>query len=345
VSGIRIRPIDPTDPAAFDAWHAVYLAAETCGRETWANPWALEEFRADRARPVPYRSAEMFAGVVDGEVVVVGDLELSLIDKPEHASVQVFTRPSHRRRGHGSRMLDTLEAAARAQGRRVFDAEAAYPYDGPADGAGSAGVEFARRHGYAFGLGDVMRVLDLPVSTALLESLLAEAAPHHTSYTLRSWVGHVPDDLVLDWATLDASLDTQAPTGDLVKEPNAVDVPALRAREEVLDRQQRTAYHCVAVAPGGRLAAYNLLVLPALDPGRVYQWGTLVAPEHRGHRLGLAIKAANLLQLQASHPEPLLLGTYNAEVNTHIIGINERLGFRPVERLGEFQKTLPRVPQ
>ena len=339
MNGIQIQPIDPTDATAFDAWHAVYLAAETFGRGKWANPWALEEFRAERDRPLPYRSADMFAGVVDGEVVVVGGLELSLIDRPEHASVQVFTHPSHRQRGYGSRMLDTLEAAARAQGRRVFDAEAAYPYDGPADGAGSAGAEFARRHGYAFGIGDVMRVLDLPVSTALLESLLAEAAPHHTSYTLRRWVGHVPADLALDWVTLDASLETQAPTGDLVREPMAIDVSALRAREEVLDRQQRTAYHCVAVAPDGRLAAYNLLMLPALDPGRVFQWGTLVAPEHRGHRLGLAIKAANLLHLQAAHPEPLLLGTYNAEVNSHMIGINERLGFRPVERLGEFQKT------
>lgn len=342
MSEIQIRPSDPADPAAFDAWHAVYLAAETFGREKWANPWSLEEYRADRARPVSYREAVMCAGVVDGEVVVVGDLEMSLIDRPEHASLQVFTHPSHRRRGYGSRMLVTLEVAARAKGRRIFGTEAAYPYDGPADGAGTAGVEFARRHEYAFGLGDVMRVLDLPVATSLLESLLAEAAPHHPAYTLRTWVGHVPDDLALDWLTLDASLETQAPTGDLVKEPMVVDVSALRAREEILDRQQRTPYHCVAVAPDGHLAAYNELVLPALDPGRVYQWGTLVAPEHRGHRLGLAVKALNLAQLQAAHPEPLLLTTYNAEVNSHMIGINERLGFRPVERLGEFQKTMLR---
>jgi len=91
---------------------------------------------------------------------------------------------------------------------------------------------------------------------------------------------------------------------------------------------------------GSRLT--TRLVLPALDPGRVYQWGTLVTPEHRGHRLGLALKAANLAQLQAAHPEPLLLTTYNAEVNSHMIGINERLGFRPVERLGEFQKKMLR---
>lgn len=34
------------------------------------------------------------------------------------------------------------------------------------------------------------------------------------------------------------------------------------------------------------------------------------------------------------------LTTYNAEVNAHMIGVNEALGFRPVARLGDFQKKL-----
>ena len=337
---LDIQRIDPRDVAALDAWHEVYAAADRFGREEWANPWHLEEYREDRVQPVSHRDVAMYVGIVDGETVVVGDLEFSLIDRPDHALVQVFTHPAHRRRGFGSLMLATLEEAARAQGRRIIDAETAYPYDGPAEGAGSPGVEFARRHGYGFGLGDVMRVLELPVATDLLEGLLAEAAPHFTSYRLEAWVGPVPDELVEDWLALDASLDLQAPTGDLVKAPQVVDVAALRSREEVMVRQRRLAHHCVAVGPDGHLAAYNQLVLPAHDPGRVYQWGTLVAPEHRGHRLGLAIKARNLLDFQAAHPEPLLLATYNAEVNAHMIGINERLGFRPVERLGEFQKVL-----
>ena len=339
---IQIRPIDPHDRAAFDAWHAIYLAADTFGREQWASPWQLEEYRADRTTPAPHREFAMYSGVVDGEVVVVGELELSTIDRPDHALLQVFTHPSRRRQGFGSRMLVTLEVAARKQGRKLFDAEAAYPYDGPAGGTGSAGVEFARRHQYAFGLGDVMRVLDLPVPGSLLDELLAEAAPHHAAYTLRSWVGHVPDDIVDQWVGLNAALDTQAPTGELEKQEMAADVSALRAREATMDVQQRTSFHTVAVAADGTLVAYNELVVPVLDPGRVYQWGTLVLPEHRGHRLGLAVKAANLAQLQSVHPEPLLLTTYNAEVNSHMIAINERLGFRPVERLGELQKKMLR---
>jgi hypothetical protein len=36
---------------------------------------------------------------------------------------------------------------------------------------------------------------------------------------------------------------------------------------------------------------------------RAYQWGTSVRPDHRGHRLGLAVKAANLRLLQETHPQ------------------------------------------
>jgi hypothetical protein len=34
------------------------------------------------------------------------------------------------------------------------------------------------------------------------------------------------------------------------------------------------------------------------------------------------------------------LTTYNAEVNSHMVGVNEAMGFRPVARLGDFQKKL-----
>jgi RimJ/RimL family protein N-acetyltransferase len=342
VSEIQIRPIDPRDTAAFDAWHAVYLAAESFGREGLASPWQLEEYRVDRTTDDPHRECLMYSGVVDGEVVVVGDVEMRLDSRPDQALLQVFTHPDHRRRGYGSRMLVTLEVAAHGKGRRLFDAEAAYPYDGPADGSGSAGVEFARRHEYAFGLGDVMRVLDLPVTDELIDRLLAEAAPHHASYSLRSWVGPLPDELVEDWTALNASLDTEAPVGDLEKTPEPPSVEFTRSREALIAAQGRTMFNTVAIAADGTLAGYTDIVTTVHEPGRAYQWGTLVAREHRGHKLGLAMKAANLRLLQTEGPPLESLTTYNAEVNSHMIAVNEALGFRPVERLGEFQKKMLR---
>ncbi|HET7531519.1 MAG TPA: GNAT family N-acetyltransferase [Nocardioidaceae bacterium] len=59
----------------------------------------------------------------------------------------------------------------------------------------------------------------------------------------------------------------------------------------------------------------------------------------RGHRLGLATKARNLLWAQRELGEATLV-TFNAESNRHMVAVNEIPGFRPVERVGEFQKRL-----
>jgi hypothetical protein len=54
----------------------------------------------------------------------------------------------------------------------------------------------------------------------------------------------------------------------------------------------------------------------------------------------MATKAANLLWLQGEQPGRTALVTVNAEVNAQMIGVNEALGFVPVERLVELHKRL-----
>ncbi len=115
---------------------------------------------------------------------------------------------------------------------------------------------------------------------------------------------------------------------------------AHRAAEAQQRRQGRTAFHAVALAEDGTLVAYSHLVTTVHEPGRAYQWGTLVRRDHRGHRLGLAVKVANHHLLQAAAPEVVRVTTWNAEENEHMIAVNEALGFQPVARLAEMQKHL-----
>jgi hypothetical protein len=94
-----------------------------------------------------------------------------------------------------------------------------------------------------------------------------------------------------------------------------------------------------AVAPDGTLAGYTELVLGATMVRRgAMQSGTLVLPAHRGHRLGLAAKVANLRQLLAFDSSPRLLHTYNAGVNAPMLAVNAQLGFRAVEVEEEWQR-------
>lgn len=344
-SGLRIVPLDPYDDAATAAWHASYVAADTYQREH-ATPWQLEEMRAGLRADSPGEEHHAWSGVLGGEVVVTATVELPLMDNRDQVWLELHTRPDQRNRGYGSAMLEHVLAWSRDRGRTVVGIEVAYPYDSPTDGAGHPGVEFLRRRGFTFGIGDVQRVLDLPVADVLLDRLVAEAAPHHPDYTLRQFAGPVPDDIVESYGRLVGTLNTEAPMGDLVLEAEVFDVDRIRADERRLAEQGRTKYTTVALAPDRGVAAYTEILVPAHDPGRAYQWGTLVDPAHRGHRLGLAVKALNQRFLQRDRPDLRSVHTYNAEVNRHMIAVNERLGFRPVERLGEFQRRLgPGTPE
>ena len=86
--------------------------------------------------------------------------------------------------------------------------------------------------------------------------------------------------------------------------------------EALLARQGRRKYNTVALDEHGDVVAYTDIATTVHEPGRAYQWGTLVRPDARGHRLGLAVKVANLRLLAAQRPDLTELTTYNAEVNT-----------------------------
>ncbi|WP_435749351.1 hypothetical protein [Microbacterium sp. PMB16] len=181
--------------------------------------------------------------------------------------------------------------------------------------------------------------LGLPLDTALLDRLEADVAAAIAGYEIRSWVGPVPDEFVEGWAALDASVDTEAPSGELDIEPVKPDVASIRENEELIARQNRVSFGTVALTADGEAAAYTQLVVSG-DDGNAYQWGTLVRRADRGHRLGTAVKLANLRMLQREAPQTPAVYTYNAESNTQMLAVNTLLGFRPSERMGELQKRL-----
>jgi RimJ/RimL family protein N-acetyltransferase len=237
-------------------------------------------------------------------------------------------------------MVRHLEDVARARGRSVVVGESTWSHASGAEGAGEPGPEFARSVGFHLALGDIKRELRLPVAEERLAELEAEAAPHHSAYTLRSFVGPVPDDLLDGWATLTSTLMTEAPTGDLELEAETADPAVVREAEAMIAKQGRTKYNTVALDSGGDVVAFTDIAVTIHEPEGAYQWGTLVRHDARGHRLGMAVKIANLCLVQREQPGLERLITYNAEVNAHMVGVNDRLGFVPVARLGEFQKRL-----
>jgi RimJ/RimL family protein N-acetyltransferase len=343
---LRIVDVDPADPAGFEPFYDVYATASRHGPQgEYATVWQRDEVRVAMGDPDDRMLRIGWAGWVEDRVVATGWMQASTVDNTDLANVLVCCAPSDRGHGYAAAMLAHVEDQARARGRERLVAEVTWPYEAGAAGPGSEELAWAGRQGFELGLVDVQRRLPLPVPTELLDALAAEAAIHHEGYELRSFNGPVPDELAEGWVALDATLMTEAPMGDIEREAETADVARLRAEEAMIAKQGRVKVNTVAMAPPGHsgereLVAYTDIAVTVHESERAYQWGTLVRTDHRGHRLGLAVKVANLRLLQETHPQITTVVTYNADVNAPMVAVNERLGFRPVQWLGELQKKL-----
>ena len=83
----------------------------------------------------------------------------------------------------------------------------------------------------------------------------------------------------------------------------------------------------------GEWAGHTILCVDGNRPGYGIQEDTSVVRGHRGHRLGMWLKASMLLWMREEHPELTTIDTWNATSNAHMIAVNEALGCE-VSQLG-----------
>ena len=329
---VEVRELDTADDAVLQRWHEIYVAADTFERP-WATVWSFEE-AAVNARDEDETLRNVFVGAFDGaEMVGAGLNQLPLLDNTDKVYGGVFVEPALRRRGIGSALVEHAVATTRAAGRSILLVEGGLPGTERED---HPYTRFALRHGFTMANVEVHRVLDLPLDTAKVEAMRAEAAPYHEGYEIRTFEDEIPEELLPSYVHLLNQLALDAPTGDIDFEEEAFTPDLFRKHLEKLLRQGRHRISTVAIAPNGEAVAHTDLVVPREDRPKVYQWGTLVRRDHRGHHLGAAVKLQNLLALQERYPERTEVHTTNAENNDTMIGINERLGFRVVEICPEF---------
>jgi GNAT superfamily N-acetyltransferase len=124
-------------------------------------------------------------------------------------------------------------------------------------------------------------------------------------------------------------------------EPERWDPARVRSRERRNANIGRHDVAAAAVTDDGTLVALTEVAVSDHAPSRGFQSGTLVDPEHRGHRLGVAIKVANHRQLRRRFPRCRVLMTGNADVNAPMNAVNRVLGYREVERCVEMQRAVP----
>jgi hypothetical protein len=132
----------------------------------------------------------------------------------------------------------------------------------------------------------------------------------------------------------------RAALGDLDLVPQAWTSERLRVREARRAAQRRDQLTVVALTPVGAVAGYTNAHFSPHAPRLADIGDTLVLPDHRGHRLGLAMKVLLHQKLRELYPAAQLIATGNATSNSQMNDVNDQLGYRLVDRALEMQKVI-----
>ena len=334
-----IRALDDAalaDDALMREFYDLGRRSELHGREH-APFWSFEEFLGAYRSPDSGERQQLFAAYDGDRMVAHATLWTFLLDNTDKAFFDLSVDLPERRRGIGRAMVERLEQVVKDDGRSLVMSASHLPYEGR-DGhpyrrfAEACGYELSHLRGGPppgpAGAGRAGPGVD------------RRGRPRHEGYAIETFVGAVPDDLLESLCAVIGQLAVDAPTGAVDFEEEVITPQRYAEMLAGTAAMGRARYETLALTPDREVVAHSTLAMPLGESTHVYQWGTFVHREHRGHQLGLATKAVNLRAVQSARGDLTLVSTQNAETNDYMVAINDKMGFRPIEVSAEFVKRL-----
>jgi GNAT superfamily N-acetyltransferase len=328
-----VRPVDLLDPdqeQAAQEWIDVHAAIQRDLFGDRGSAWTLEEIRGFVRGTDTKRVA--LAAWRGTDLVGALEVHLPLRDNQHAAMLWLSVLPSARGVGVGSRLLAEGERIAAENDRSTLMVETEW-----AEGGVDAAEGFATSRGFVVAQTVLRSEQTLPADPAMLHAVAER--PGAEDYAFESYVDDMPDAWLEDRAVLQQRMSTDAPADDLDIAEEDWDAERLRAsnaRSRASGR--RVVETVVRHVPSGRLVGFTTVSVSRSEPHLAYQQDTLVLREHRGHGLGLRLKAANALRLMEELPEVSAIRTWNAASNDHMLAVNRRLGYTVDGYSREWQK-------
>jgi GNAT superfamily N-acetyltransferase len=300
-------------------------------RDTWGAAQAIDDpegplmsapvLRGWLQRGFGFSPAEAWhvPGAVPGGVAAWYRLELFDQENLDRAFLLLVVHPSRRRDGLGLALLRHAARRAAAAGRTTLEGEVR---------DGSAGDAFAVAVDAKPGMAGTMRRLDLRTAPAgKFARLRASASAAATGYSVVRWTGPTPPEYQESMARV-LSAYADAPHDEGV-ETQAWDAARVRERSDAVFEFLELRRYVLAARhdASGELVAMTHLAVEPVDPQWGHQGLTAVTREHRGHRLGVLLKATMIEWLASAEPQVERIETGNASANDHMIGVNDALGF------------------
>lgn len=318
--------VAPVSPAAvtdtkLDEWHALWCAIRRNDLPGDTPPPRSQTPRllwptGDEERCV--WAAHDHSGRLRGYVILM----LPGHENSHVADLTVGVHPESRHGGIGQLLYSVAAGYARREGRTT--ALGAVRQGGP-------GARFCATRGLRVvheGVRSFLRTAEIDQSD--VDSWAGGAEARTDGYTLVRWVGRCPDDLVESFAAAGEAMN-DAPAADADLRLEAHTVERVRRQEAAMARFAERR-HTLAVRhdASGHLAGYTQVDVNP-DTSNARQLDTSVLAAHRGRGFGLWLKAGMLRWLADTEPHVAEYETMNAPDNTHMLAVNERLGYRPVD--------------
>ena len=261
--------------------------------------------------------------IPEGESDPIGVLALDLPTRDNLNLIwaEICVHPDHRRRGHGSVIMNEVLHRADEAGRSTI-------WVGTAEDDKGAQC-FVERFGFRYASHDARRRQVLAeVDRSELERLWTSALSAAADYRLERLQQPIADDVLSELVEVTAAIN-DAPMGDLTFEDEKFDLQRLRDREAALTGRGERVYRVLARHRlTGEVGGHTMVTVHPLMPEVGGQADTAVARQHRGNRLGLLVKIDMMHWLAEVEPQLKIIETWNNVDNTFMINVNEILGYR-----------------
>lgn len=355
-------------PDSLDADDAKdFLAAVEVSRKVRMQIWGSDDLAYTPLEKLleladPYERQVILVARLDGRIVGTVDIALPLADNMDLAEFTLDILPEFQRRGVGRQLLEAAEHFAKSEGRTMIMVDTNHPaaslHGGadeqlvPGSGLGfvplaSREVDFARRTGYTLQHIEQFSSCALPLDSKLVAELEAEAEDANAGrYRVHHWTDRCPEQWLEAVAVLENAagevVSEGGETAEAEQQQLVFDAGVLRQAEDAAVAQgRRTVVTAVEHVASGRIVGLTTIGVLAQRQDVVFQDDTIVLQEHRGNKLGLLIKVANMQRLSEQFPDARVIYTWNAPENRYLLTVNKQLGFTTAGVTGLWQKELP----